>query len=298
MLAAFFASNVGRDEDLDAVLCFRGRRWPGKDGPPEASMWEMAAMLDRSDPLGGDVRALENEAYAREKIRALGGTDLPTCLWDLTKGRNRGRKYKGTLPDDHPIVIRLKEMRSRLPEKSRARTAEREPVFEELMPEIERLILAGEMSAAQAAELFGLTVKSFSDKRAWWRRGGAAAYKAARAAKPKKSQAHPPPPLNRAEKSALKALREVAWPKLAEKAAEFRQKLIDLYFPTIAKMIRDRNLKGYDVNKHRSGTPGLREGQPIDLVRELGGQQGSQSAPIRTPPRTNFLVLHQSIAVI
>jgi hypothetical protein len=25
------------------------------------------------------------------------------------------------------------------------------------------------------------------------------------------------------------------------------------------------------VNKHRSGTPGLREGQPIDLVRELGG---------------------------
>jgi hypothetical protein len=38
------------------------------------------------------------------------------------------------------------------------------------------------------------------------------------------------------------------------------------------------------VNKHRSGTPGLREGQPIDLVRELGGQPGSQSAPIRTPP--------------
>ena len=29
-----------------------------------------------------------------------------------------------------------------------------------------------------------------------------------------------------------------------------------------------------DVNKHRSGTPGLREGQPIDLVRELGGQPG------------------------
>jgi hypothetical protein len=52
------------------------------------------------------------------------------------------------------------------------------------------------------------------------------------------------------------------------------------------------------VNKHRSGTPGLREGQPIDLVRELGGQPGSHSAPIRTPPRTNFLVLHQSIAVI
>ena len=52
------------------------------------------------------------------------------------------------------------------------------------------------------------------------------------------------------------------------------------------------------VNKHRSGTLGLREGQPIDLVRELGGQPGSQSAPIRTPPRTNFLMLHQSIAVI
>jgi hypothetical protein len=52
------------------------------------------------------------------------------------------------------------------------------------------------------------------------------------------------------------------------------------------------------VNKRRSGTPGLREGQSIDLVRELGGQPGSQSAPIRTPPRTNFLMLHQGIAVI
>jgi hypothetical protein len=33
------------------------------------------------------------------------------------------------------------------------------------------------------------------------------------------------------------------------------------------------------VNKHRSGTPGLREDQPVDLVRELGGQPGSQSDP-------------------
>src|SRR5258708_20199278 len=52
------------------------------------------------------------------------------------------------------------------------------------------------------------------------------------------------------------------------------------------------------VKKHRSGTPGYVRDQPVDLVPELGRQPGSRSAPIRTPPRTNFRVLHQSIAVI
>jgi hypothetical protein len=52
------------------------------------------------------------------------------------------------------------------------------------------------------------------------------------------------------------------------------------------------------VNKHRSGTPGYVRSQPADLVRELGRQPGSRSAPIWTPPRTNFLVLQQSIALI
>jgi hypothetical protein len=44
--------------------------------------------------------------------------------------------------------------------------------------------------------------------------------------------------------------------------------------------------------------PGLIEDQPVDLVRELGRQPGSRSAPIRTPPRTNFLVRHQRVGVI
>jgi hypothetical protein len=70
------------------------------------------------------------------------------------------------------------------------------------------------------------------------------------------------------------------------------------YLVALEEHTRLDRLGDLDVNKHRSGTPGYVEGQPIELISELGGQPGSRSAPMRTPPRTNFLVLHQSIAVI
>jgi len=76
----------------------------------------------------------------------------------------------------------------------------------------------------------------------------------------------------------------------------------------IDKIIADQQALKARVIEHRrradwcelapKGDPGLREGQPVDLVRELGRQPGSRSAPIGTPPRTNFLMLHQSTAVI
>ena len=52
-----------------------------------------------------------------------------------------------------------------------------------------------------------------------------------------------------------------------------------------------------DVNKHRSGTPGLREANRLIWFVNLADNRGPDG-PIRTPPQTNFLVLHQSIAVI
>jgi hypothetical protein len=51
------------------------------------------------------------------------------------------------------------------------------------------------------------------------------------------------------------------------------------------------------VNKHRSWTPGLREANLL-IYYVNGRQPGSRSAPTRIPPQTNFLALHQGIAVI
>jgi hypothetical protein len=59
----------------------------------------MVAMLDGTDPLKGDTRVFDNEAYAEDKIRALGKGDLPKSLWDLTKHRNVGRQFKQRLSE-------------------------------------------------------------------------------------------------------------------------------------------------------------------------------------------------------
>jgi hypothetical protein len=132
MLAKFFTDKVERRAtDTEAMLAFVSRRLPGQRRPPAASMKDMVAMLDATDPMDDDLRPFENEAYAIEKIKALGGSNLPLCLWDLTKGRNLGRKFKGTLPDDHPIVKRLAKLQLK---KGKAGTADRDPIFEELMP--------------------------------------------------------------------------------------------------------------------------------------------------------------------
>jgi DNA-binding MarR family transcriptional regulator len=246
MLAKFFADNVESSDEINAMLAFVSGRLPGQPEPPAASMKEMVSMLNETDLMGSDLRPFDNEAYAVEKIKALGGTDLPPCLWDLTKHRNVGRKFKGTLPDDHPIVQRLKSLQL---EKGNAGAAAREPIFQELIPEIDELILDGEMSAAQAADLFGMKEKGFSSKRQWWRKGGSEARKAANAAKPKESQAYPRPPLTREQETALKALGGAVWPRLGTKSAAFRQGLVDQYFSVVAKMIADRNLKGYEAAK-------------------------------------------------
>jgi DNA-binding MarR family transcriptional regulator len=249
MLAEFFASNTGKHSELNAILAFRNKRWPGQDGPPEASMWEMVGMLDGTDPLKGDTRVFDNEAYAEDKIRALGNSDLPKSLWDLTKHRNVGRQFKQRLPEDDPLVIKIREGMSCMPTKQREMMTERTKLFEETMPQINPLIVEGRMAAEQAARLFGLTNKGFDAKRAWWRKGGDAARKAANADKPKKSQAKKRPPLKRDEKNALKALKNAAWPFIDEKIAEYRQKLVDLHFTTVANIIHDRNLKGYEAAK-------------------------------------------------
>lgn len=245
MLAEFCAANTGQYEETRVVLAFRAKRWPGSKAPPTATMREMVKMIDATDPFKGDLRVYENEAYAEEKIKALGGSDLPRCLWDLVKSRNLGRQYKQRLPDDHPMVVKIRKARSQLPASSRALTAERDIVFDELMPEIEPMILDGSIAAEQVADLFGFTEKSFGWKRAWWRKGGTAARKAAYAAGPKKSQAKKRPSLTKAEIKTLSALESARWPLADEDISIFRQTLVDQHFPTVAKIIRDGNLKGY-----------------------------------------------------
>lgn len=249
MLAEFFADNTGKHEKLEAILAYRNKRWPGQEGPPDASMWELVAMLDGTDPLKGDTRVFGNEAYAEDKIKALGGSDLPKSLWDLVKSRNVGRQFKQRLPEHHPLVVRIRQEMARMPTGHRAMAANRDKLFEKIMPEIEPLINEGDIAAAQFAKLFGLTDKGFDWKRAWWKKGGNAARRAIYAAGPKKSQAKERPPLKRSETNTLKALRNAAWPFIDEKIAEFRQELVDLHFPTVAKIINDGNLKGYEAAK-------------------------------------------------
>ena len=249
MLAEFFAENTGEHEKVEATLAFRNKRWPGQDSPPEATMWELVAMLDGTDPLKGDTRVFGNEAYAEDKIRVLGGSDLPKSLWDLTKHRNVGRQFKQRLPEHHPLILRIGEEMARMPTGHRAMAAERDKLFEKTMPVIEPLIVESDIAATQFAKLFGLTDKGFDWKRSLWRKGGSAARRAVYAAGPKKSQAKKRPPLKRIEMNALKALRTAAWPFIDEEIAEFRQELVDLHFPTVAKIIGDGNLKGYEAAK-------------------------------------------------
>jgi DNA-binding MarR family transcriptional regulator len=174
---------------------------------------------------------------------------LPKSLWDLVKGRNVGRQFKQRLPERHPLVVQIRQGMARMPAAHRAMTVDRDLLFQKTMPQIEPLIVSGDMAAEQAAQLFKLKYKGFGWKRAWWKNGGSAARKAIYAAGPKKSQAKKRPPLKRVEMNALKALRNAAWPFIDEEIAECRQKLVDLHFPIVAKIIGDGNLKGYEAAK-------------------------------------------------
>lgn len=233
LLANFFWQNIEGYQMPEVCRAFIGRKYPGELHPPQATIKQMAEMLDATNVMGDDLRVFDSTMYAQARIAAIGGSKLPNCLWDLGRSGRGGFKRKDTLPDDHPIVVRLTALNLQ-PHNRGAK--QRDPVFKELIAEIDALILANKMTAAQAAKLFRMKPKSFGERRRNWRKGGARK-------KPWRSQARPRAQIKRKEMSALASLKNAKWPALPAKKAQFRQQMIDLYFPDIAALIKGRNLK-------------------------------------------------------